>query len=46
MPPRLRSHGSAHERAVPVFAHNGDFDGFEFTENRDIGPYVFERVLK
>ena len=45
MPPRLRSHGSAHERAVPIFAHNGDFDGFTFAENRDIGRYVFERVL-
>ena len=45
LPPRLRSHGSEHERAVPIFAYNGDFDGFEFTENRDIGRYVFERVL-
>ena len=45
LPPRLRSHGSEHERAVPIFAHNGDFDGFEFSENRDIGRYVFERVL-
>lgn len=45
LPPRLRSHGSEHERAVPIFAYNGDFAGFEFTENRDIGRYVFERVL-
>ena len=45
LPPRLRSHGSEHERAVPIFAYNGDFEGFEFTENRDIGRYVFERVL-
>ncbi len=45
LPPRLRSHGSEHERAVPIFAYNGDFEGFEFSENRDIGRYVFERVL-
>ena len=45
LPPRLRTHGSEHEQAVPIFAYNGDFDGFEFSENRDIGRYVFERVL-
>ena len=41
----LRSHASSHERAVPIIGYNGDFDGFEFRENRDIGRYVFERVL-
>ena len=41
----LRSHASAHEQDVPIIGYNGDFDGFEFTENRDIGRYVFERVL-
>ena len=45
MPPRLRSHGSEHERAVPLIGYNGDFDGFSFKENRDVGRYVFERVL-
>ena len=45
VPPRLRSHGSAHELAVPLIAYNGDFDGFSFEENRDVGRYVFERVL-
>ena len=25
--------------------YNGDFDGFDFNENRDLGRYVFERVL-
>ena len=41
----LRSHASAHEQDVPIIGYNGDFDGFAFTENRDIGRYVFERVL-
>ena len=41
----LRSHASAHEQAVPIIGYNGDFDGFEFRENRDIGRYVFDRVL-
>ena len=42
----LRSHASAHEQDVPIIGYNGDFDGFEFSENRDIGRYVFERVLR
>ena len=45
IPPRLRSHASAHERDIPLFGYNGDFDGFAFEENRDLGRYVFERVL-
>ena len=45
LPPRLRSHASAHERDIPLFGYNGDFDGFAFEENRDLGRYVFERVL-
>ena len=45
MPRRLRSHGSAHERRVPIIGCNGDFDGFTFAENRDVGRYVHERVL-
>lgn len=45
LPPRLRSHGSEHERRVPIFGYNGDFEGFTFEENRDVGRYVFERVL-
>ena len=45
IPPRLRSHASVHERAVPLLGYNGDFDGFSFEENRDLGRYVFERVL-
>ena len=45
MPPRLRSHASEHEREVPLLGYNGDFEGFSFEENRDIGRYVFERVL-
>ena len=45
MPPRLRSHASTHERQVPLLGYNGDFDGFSFQENRDLGRFVFERVL-
>ena len=41
----LRSHASAHERTIPIIGANGDFAGFDFRENRDIGRYVFERVL-
>ena len=41
----LRSHASAYEQDVPIIGYNGDFDGFEFSENRDLGRYVFERVL-
>ena len=46
LPPRLRSHASMHECDVPILGYNGDFAGFEFQENRDVGRYVFERVLK
>ena len=45
MPPRLRSHASTHERQVPLLGYNGDFEGFSFQENRDLGRFVFERVL-
>jgi phosphonoacetate hydrolase len=45
VPPGLRSHASAHEQDIPLIGYNGDFEGFEFSENRDIGRYVFERVL-
>ena len=45
IPDGLRSHGSVHEREIPIVGYNGDFDGFEFVENRDVGRYVFERVL-
>ena len=45
LPPRLRSHASTHEQAIPLLGYNGDFDGFTFEENRDLGRYVFERVL-
>ena len=45
IPPQLRSHGSPHECSVPVIGYNGDFQGFSFEENRDLGRYIFERVL-
>ena len=45
MPPNLRSHGSPHEESIPIIGYNGDFAGFTFKENRDLGRYVFERVL-
>ena len=41
----LRSHASAHESDIPIIGGNGDFSEFDFRENRDIGRYVFERVL-
>ena len=45
LPPKLRSHGSLYEERVPIIGCGGSFDGFEFKENRDVGCYVFERVL-
>jgi len=45
MPESLRSHGSLYEDRVPIIGFGGDFRGFEFKENRDLGRYVFERVL-
>ena len=46
LPPNLRSHGSTHEQSIPLIGYNGDFTGFSFEENRDLGRYIFERVLK
>ncbi|PKB68896.1 MAG: hypothetical protein BZY81_00300 [SAR202 cluster bacterium Io17-Chloro-G4] len=45
MPESLRSHGSLHEERVPIIGCGAGFEGFEFRENRDLGRYVFERVL-
>ena len=45
LPPRLRSHGSPHECRVPILAYGDDCRDFSFAENRDVGRYVFERVL-
>ena len=45
LPPALRSHGSLHEERVPIIGYGGNFDGFEFKENKDLGRFVFERVL-
>jgi phosphonoacetate hydrolase len=45
LPPKLRSHGSLYEEQVPIIGCGGSFDGFEFKENRDVGRYIFERVL-
>lgn len=45
MPASLRSHGSLYEEMVPVIGCGGDFNGFDFLENKDLGRYVFERVL-
>ena len=45
LPPNLRSHGSTHEQSIPLIGYNGDFAGFSFEENRDLGRYVFELVL-
>ena len=45
MPASLRSHGSLYEEMVPVIGYGGNFDGFDFLENKDLGRYVFQRVL-
>ena len=45
MPPGLRSHASVHEQSIPLIGYNGDFKGFSFQENRDLGRYIFQRVL-
>jgi phosphonoacetate hydrolase len=45
LPPALRSHGSLYEERVPIIGCGGSYEGFEFQENRDVGRYVFERVL-
>ena len=45
MPPKLRSHASVHEQDIPLLGYNGDFEGFSFEQNLDLGRYVFERVL-
>jgi phosphonoacetate hydrolase len=45
LPSTLRSHGSQHEDRVPLIGYGGNFDGFEFQENKDLGRYVLERVL-
>lgn len=46
LPPDLRSHGSIHEIRVPIIGYGGDFGDFEFRENRDLGRYVSQHVLK
>jgi hypothetical protein len=45
LPPTLRSHGSLYEERVPIIGYGKAFDGFEFRENKDLGRFVFERVL-
>lgn len=45
MPPGLRSHASTYELDVPILGYNGEFDGFTFQENRDVGRYIFQKVL-
>ena len=46
MPANLRSHGSRYEERVPIIGYGGNFEGFDFQENRDLGRFVLERVLK
>ena len=45
LPSGLRSHASAHEQNIPIFGYNGDFLNFQFNENRDVGRFVFEKIL-
>ena len=42
MPVGLRSHGSEHEREVPIIGYNLQNKKFQFTENRDVGRYVID----
>lgn len=44
MPDRLRSHGSLHERDIPIIGYGADFEASEFMENRDVGRYVLRRL--
>jgi len=45
LPSNLRSHGSTHERSIPLFGYNGNFDDYPMYENRDMGSYIFEKHL-
>ena len=48
LPPGLRSHGSAHESAVPIIGCGPGLDhraAARFRENLDVGRYIFEEVL-
>jgi phosphonoacetate hydrolase len=45
-PQKLRSHGSTHELDIPVIAFGDDLDVSHFTENRSLGQYVIDHVLK
>ena len=45
IPASLRSHGSLHEDRVPIIACGSGTTGFDFRENKDLGRFVFERVL-
>ncbi|PKB67912.1 MAG: hypothetical protein BZY82_01875 [SAR202 cluster bacterium Io17-Chloro-G3] len=45
LPSGLRSHASTHEQNIPIIGYNGDFSTFQFGENRDVGRFVFERIL-
>jgi len=45
LPPGLRSHASTHEQNIPIIGYNGDFSNFRFGENRDVGRFIFERIL-
>ena len=44
LPTGLRSHGSEHEREVPIIGYNLQNKEFEFCENRDVGRYVINAL--
>ena len=44
LPSGLRSHGSEHERDVPIIGYNLQNKEFEFCENRDVGRYVINEL--
>ena len=45
MPSGLRSHGSAHEIAVPIIGCGPGLSGSKFEENRHVGRYILDEVL-
>ena len=44
LPIGLRSHGSEHERNIPIIGYNLKNKEFQFSENRDIGRYVINEL--
>ncbi|MCA9851094.1 MAG: hypothetical protein KC461_10700, partial [Dehalococcoidia bacterium] len=41
----IRSHGSLHERAIPLITAGPRFEGFDGNENRSIGEWLLKQQL-